>query len=213
MTVTAAATNFYLNGVAGVGGSGITNGSNTQDLLIGTSYSTPCSTDLDEVQIFSRALLQSEIADIYNAGRGGKCKPVINPSGAQYCIFGPSTGVGWTWTLGSSGPFSVPPVAVPGTAIQLATRWVANMTSNGVTATQLTGSQAHCFTISPGGQILTVDGCQVTSNQNGCTFNPTVIEVVAPPIPTVSEWGLVVLTLVLLIGAKIYFARRRTATA
>ena len=32
-------------------------------------------------------------------------------------------------------------------------------------------------------------------------------------IPTVSEWGLVVLTLLLLIGAKIYFARRETATA
>ena len=28
-------------------------------------------------------------------------------------------------------------------------------------------------------------------------------------IPTVSEWGLVVLTLALLIGGKIYFSRRR----
>ncbi len=33
------------------------------------------------------------------------------------------------------------------------------------------------------------------------------------PIPTVSVWGLVVLTLLLLIGAKIYFARRETVTA
>ncbi|MDO8632320.1 MAG: IPTL-CTERM sorting domain-containing protein, partial [Phycisphaerales bacterium] len=33
-----------------------------------------------------------------------------------------------------------------------------------------------------------------------------------PRIPTVSQWGLVVLTLLLLIGAKIYFARRETAT-
>jgi hypothetical protein len=32
-------------------------------------------------------------------------------------------------------------------------------------------------------------------------------------IPTVSEWGLAVLTLLLLIGAKIYFARRQTASA
>ena len=31
------------------------------------------------------------------------------------------------------------------------------------------------------------------------------------PIPTVSEWGLVVLTLLLLTGAKIYFGRRRAA--
>ena len=32
-------------------------------------------------------------------------------------------------------------------------------------------------------------------------------------IPTVSEWGLVVLTLLLLAGAKIYFARPETVTA
>jgi hypothetical protein len=33
------------------------------------------------------------------------------------------------------------------------------------------------------------------------------------PIPTVSEWGLVILTLLLLTGAKIYFGRRRVVTA
>ncbi len=33
------------------------------------------------------------------------------------------------------------------------------------------------------------------------------------PIPTVSEWGLVILTLLLLTGAKIYFGRRKVATA
>ncbi|MCH7840207.1 MAG: IPTL-CTERM sorting domain-containing protein [Planctomycetes bacterium] len=32
------------------------------------------------------------------------------------------------------------------------------------------------------------------------------------PIPTVSEWGLVILTLLLLTGAKIYFGRRRVVT-
>jgi hypothetical protein len=32
-------------------------------------------------------------------------------------------------------------------------------------------------------------------------------------IPTVSEWGLVVLTLLLLTGAKVYFGRRQSATA
>jgi hypothetical protein len=32
-------------------------------------------------------------------------------------------------------------------------------------------------------------------------------------IPTVSEWGLVVMTLLLLTGAKVYFGRRQTATA
>lgn len=33
------------------------------------------------------------------------------------------------------------------------------------------------------------------------------------PIPTVSEWGLAILALLLLVGAKIYFGRRQTATA
>jgi hypothetical protein len=33
------------------------------------------------------------------------------------------------------------------------------------------------------------------------------------PIPTVSEWGIAVLTLLLLIGAKVYFGRRQAATA
>ena len=39
------------------------------------------------------------------------------------------------------------------------------------------------------------------------------IECLHTVIPTVSQWGLVVLTLLLLIGAKIYFARRQVATA
>jgi hypothetical protein len=33
------------------------------------------------------------------------------------------------------------------------------------------------------------------------------------PIPTVSEWGIVILTLLLLTGAKVYFGRRQAATA
>ena len=33
------------------------------------------------------------------------------------------------------------------------------------------------------------------------------------PIPTVSQWGLVVLTLLLLVGAKVYFGRRQSAAA
>jgi hypothetical protein len=32
-------------------------------------------------------------------------------------------------------------------------------------------------------------------------------------IPTVSQWGLVVLTLLLLVGAKVYFGRRQSAAA
>lgn len=32
------------------------------------------------------------------------------------------------------------------------------------------------------------------------------------PIPSVSEWGLIVLGLLLLVGAKVYFGRRRRAS-
>jgi len=182
---------------------------NSDPLLIGSNITGLVSTGIDEVGIFNRVLGPTEILDIFQAGSAGKCKPVINFTGAQFCIFGPSTGVGWTWTLGGSGPFSVPPVAAGSTAIQLAAAWVANMTLNGVTATQLTGSQANCFTISQS-QTLTVDGCTVTGNPNGCSFNPTVIELVGggPRIPTVSQWGLAILALLLLVGAKVYFDRR-----
>ena len=47
--------------------------------------------------------------------------------------------------------------------------------------------------------------CESGSCLLDCTCEP-------PAIPTVSAWGLVVLTLLLLAEAKIYFARRPTAT-
>ncbi len=64
-------------------------------------------------------------------------------------------------------------------------------------------------------------GCTETTN-DGCQGDDLVwheeltcedIECTHEAIPTVSQWGLVVLTLLLLIGAKIYFARRETAAA
>ena len=44
--------------------------------------------------------------------------------------------------------------------------------------------------------------CADVKSQGLCLVNP---------IPTVSEWGLVILTLLLLIGAKVYFGLRRSA--
>ena len=38
-------------------------------------------------------------------------------------------------------------------------------------------------------------------------------ECFVPPIPAVSEWGLVILALLLLAGGKVYFNRRRRAAA
>jgi len=91
MTVTAALTNgtkVYLNGILDSGGQGITTGSNNEPLLIGTYFPTPCSTELDEVQIWSRALSPIEINDIVNAGSGGKCKcePLANGLGCKATI-------------------------------------------------------------------------------------------------------------------------------
>ena len=42
-----------------------------------------------------------------------------------------------------------------------------------------------------------------------CLFNG--VSVMPPPdgIPTVSEWGLAIMALMLLVGAKVYFARRK----
>lgn len=51
----------------------------------------------------------------------------------------------------------------------------------------------------------------------GVLFTPACITVqVAPPeeaIPTVSEWGIVIMALLLLVGAKVYFSRRRALQA
>jgi hypothetical protein len=44
-------------------------------------------------------------------------------------------------------------------------------------------------------------------------FRPSTVAGPDLPIPTVSAWGLVVLTLLLLTGGKIYYARRQTAKA
>jgi hypothetical protein len=53
------------------------------------------------------------------------------------------------------------------------------------------------------------DECQ---NDSACTVNIENETNCDPEIPTVSEWGLVVLTLLLLIGAKLYFGRRDSLT-
>jgi hypothetical protein len=115
----------------------------------------------------------------------GSCQappPVMNPTGRKYCIYGPSTGAGWAWGVtGSEGAFggsvASGTVAPGGTAIQIASAWVASLntaTAGALTATQFSGNQAHCFRITPGNQTLSVNGCTVTTT--GCNFNPTVVE-------------------------------------
>jgi hypothetical protein len=58
-----------------------------------------------------------------------------------------------------------------------------------------------------------LDGCTTCEWTKGeaCADIECTADFIA--IPTVSEWGLVILTLLLLTGAKVYFGRRRVATA
>jgi CSLREA domain-containing protein len=114
--------------------------------------------------------------------------PVVSPpTGPKFCISGLSTGVGWSWTVTpSSGPqfvgsVAAGTVAAGGTADLIASAWVGSMSAAGVNAGVL-GGQPHCFKILPPKQTLTVQTltgpvCTVSGNPSGCSFNPTVIEV------------------------------------
>jgi hypothetical protein len=78
----------YVNGPSMGGGRddfGINNPliTNDEDLLIGRfGTGTNFNGLIDEVEIFNRALSQSEIQDIYNAGSAGKCKDDL-PGGSE----------------------------------------------------------------------------------------------------------------------------------
>jgi len=64
-------------------------------------------------------------------------------------------------------------------------------------------------------------GCQVLAESqcvcDKCTFNKDTpcaeINCLHNPIPTMSQWGVAVLALLLLIGAKVYFGRRQVEPA
>jgi len=55
------------------------------------------------------------------------------------------------------------------------------------------------------------DGTQCLGDNNGDGWDDACGE--PPPIPTVSEWGLIIMTLLLLTAATVVFARRRRAAA
>jgi len=64
-----------------------------------------------------------------------------------------------------------------------------------------------------GCEVLTESAC----NCKKCVFHKDTpcaqVVCVHNPIPTMSQWGLAVLTLLLLIGAKVYFGRRQVDVA
>ena len=100
---------IYVNAVnVADSGTGVINdvALNDYNLRIGASYLTDTYPGLgndrfngliDEVEIFDRALTQTEIQDIYNAGAAGKCVPS--------CITPPSNMISW-WS-GDGHPFDL----------------------------------------------------------------------------------------------------------
>lgn len=128
---------MYVNGAAAGAQSGAPSGgvgtiANTLALLIGGTRANTGTGQvfplgeiaLDEVELFNRALAQSEIQAIYNAGSAGKCKGIPVPTGPN--IFSSSF-------LGCSSPPPVPTAPVlnntPANAQPLA---VANQTPTNI---------------------------------------------------------------------------------
>jgi len=81
----------YLNGVEQNTGNWLGAPLSFEVAKIGTNRDTTSFFDgiIDEVEIFNRVLMQSEIQSIYEAGSAGKCKPCVAP---------PSSMVSW-WPL------------------------------------------------------------------------------------------------------------------
>ena len=263
MPVTATQVRFYVNGILWSFGGGIIDARNSEPLLIGSTLLTPCHIELDEVQIFSRGLQQSEIEDIYSAGSAGKCKcePLPDGSGCTascpnsndtcraqsvQIILGP---VNTPFPLvtdctcaGPCGPISIkndpgtndyalscfgncPPNIVPlqscqvhinGAALGQDLVFVPNLAIGDVVTCDCAGVGDPCDderfcngleTAAPNGDCIAGDPpCAVDFLCD--EVHDTCLEA----IPAVSEWGLMILTLLLLIGAKVYFAQRDTST-
>ena len=83
--------------------------------------------------------------------------------------------------------------------------WVATYTNNMAVPVDVDGGVSELDTTPPHAPVLSSTPGTPPSGSVTIAFGSTA------PIPTVSEWGLIVLTLLLLIAATILFARRRTA--
>ncbi|MBP9109195.1 MAG: VCBS repeat-containing protein [Pyrinomonadaceae bacterium] len=107
---------IYLNGsiVAGPTNLGSFTPATASDLYLGRRVSPAYrfSGVMDEVELFDRALSQSEIQSIYNAGSAGKCHTFCTPPPANMVDWWPADGNGndiqggQTATLGNGATFS-----------------------------------------------------------------------------------------------------------
>jgi len=104
-TSTAATVTQYLDGASG---STLTtpwtygNVANPWNLLIGGDGIDAGQIAVDELEIFNRALTQSEIQAIFNAGSAGKCKTVVSPNHPPIANAGPDQMVEATSPSGAS---------------------------------------------------------------------------------------------------------------
>jgi hypothetical protein len=99
--------------------------------------------------------------------------------------------------------------------------WTQETSCSAITCTAVPGACCDHFNPDP----LALDGictsgvisadCQGENLEwtKGVSCSAVQCDAVFQAIPTVSEWGLVVLALLLLVGAKVYFGRRQAATA
>ena len=175
---------------------------NGDPLWIGRSHVNPCGATsffwnggIDEVEIFKRELAPSEIMDIFLADKAGKCKssPIIgaccdtlNGVCSEGILEADCVGDQRTWTDGASCAEVVCDPA-PGACCDQDVFGTCTVT---------TAMACDCLKC-VWHKLLACEDIECKHNS----------------IPTVSQWGLVVLTLLLLTGAKVYFGRRQTETA
>jgi len=151
-----------------------------------------------------------------------------------YCISGNSTGAGWsievaTWNppaggwVGSTGECAgVTEGAGCAALAQAFVDCINNTLIEGQGSAAIDPSDPCCFTITSGWNKIDLSvgpaggdpDCEVT--EAGCPFNPTIylVSVVPTPIPTLTEWGMIIFC-VLLFGwmAWVIVRRRRRVTA
>ena len=140
---------------------------------------------LDEIEVFSRALDPAEIMAIYEAGIWGKCKPTALGVNAKIA------------QKRKNGPLIEQRLDfIGGCPCEGASDCDDGLFCNG----QETCDDKTC-----------IQGTNPCSAGVGC--DEVLDMCMEPTIPTVSEWGLLVLALLLLIGATICISRHETATA
>ncbi len=123
----------------------------------------------------------------------------LGPPGAAaqvtktFCVDGQSDGQGWTWSLSGIGlpaqQVTTDGVPAGGNATALAQQWVRSIQAvqgdpPGFRARfERTNADGKAYFSITADRDFTfgVDDCTITGNPNGCSFNPTVLEVASIP--------------------------------